>query len=191
MTNRQLVHIVDDDLSVLHSTGFMLRHAGFDVAEFESGSAFLKIAETTEPGCVLLDMRMAEMDGLAVQREMLDRDIAMPVIILTGQGDIDTAVQSMRLGAANFLEKPYQKEFLLEALTEAFALRESQHLRLIAVSRAIGKAAMSCASGTAECGTLKLSMQIWSFTRAATILPCVRHGRCKSRRTSSLRKLSE
>lgn len=136
MTNGQLVHIVDDDAAVLHATGFMLRHAGFQVAEFESGPAFLKIAETSDRGCVLLDMGMAEMDGMEVQRQMIERDIDMPVIILTGHGDIETAVQAMRLGAVNFLEKPYEKEFLLEALEDAFAFHENKDSRGMAASRA-------------------------------------------------------
>jgi two-component system response regulator FixJ len=136
MASRQLVHIVDDDTAVLHATAFMLRHAGFQVMEFESGPAFLKIAKTTDRGCVLLDMGMAEMDGMEVQREMVERDIDMPVIILTGHGDIETAVQAMRLGAVNFLEKPYEKEFLLEALEDAFAFHENKDLRFMAASQA-------------------------------------------------------
>ncbi len=136
MADRQFVHIVDDNVAVLQSTGFMLRHAGFQVTESESGPAFLKIAGTAATGCVLLDVRMAKMDGMEVQRKMIEKGIDMPVIILTGQGDIETAMQSMRLGAANFLQKPYAKELLLEALKEAFALLENRESRFTAASHA-------------------------------------------------------
>jgi two-component system, LuxR family, response regulator FixJ len=145
MTSGKLVHIVDDDIAVRHSTGFMLRHAGFQVTEFESGAAFLKTAEKSDRACVLLDMRMAEMDGTAVQREMIEKDMDMPVIILTGQGDIETVVQSMQLGAANFLEKPYKKELLLEALKEAFAFLENKDLRFLAAAQA--RARLAALSG--------------------------------------------
>ncbi len=148
MTNRQLVHIVDDNIAVRQSTGFMLRHAGFQVTESESGPAFLKLAGKTEPGCVLLDVRMAQMDGMEVQRKMVDKSIDMPVIILTGQGDIETAMQSMRLGAANFLQKPYAKELLLEALEEAFALLENKDLRFTAASQA--RARLATLSGSEQ-----------------------------------------
>ncbi len=133
------------ELPRFHSTGFMLRHAGFQVTEFESGPAFLNIADKADPGCVLLDMRMAEMDGMKVQREMIARGIDMPVIIVTGQGDIETAMQSIRLGAANFLQKPYAKELLLEALEEAFACFGNKDLRFTAASQA--RARLGCLSG--------------------------------------------
>lgn len=136
MTNGRLVHVVDDDVAVLHATGFMLRHAGFRVTEFRSGPAFLEIAEKSDRGCVLLDKGMADMDGMEVQRQMIEKDIDMPVIILTGHGDIETAVQAMRLGAVNFLEKPYEKELLLEALEDAFAFHENKDLRFMAASQA-------------------------------------------------------
>ena len=83
--------------------------------------AFLKAAKTAERGCVLLDVRMPEMDGLEVQAEMAATGIDMPVVVLTGHGDISIAVKAMRAGAVNFIEKPYEKEQLLIALEDAFA----------------------------------------------------------------------
>jgi two-component system response regulator FixJ len=83
--------------------------------------AFLKEANSAKRGCVLLDLRMPEMDGLQVQQEMARRGIDMPVVILTGHGDIAFAVKAMRCGAVNFIEKPYEKEDLLLAIQEAHA----------------------------------------------------------------------
>lgn len=110
MAKEQFVHIVDDDDAVRRSAAFMLRHAGFQIESHVSGVAFLKAAKTAERGCALLDVRMPEMDGLEVQREMATRGIDMPVVILTGHGDIAIAVKAMRAGAVDFIEKPYEKE---------------------------------------------------------------------------------
>jgi two-component system, LuxR family, response regulator FixJ len=116
----KLVHIVDDDDSVRRSAAFMLKNAGYRVETHVSGVAFLKEAKTAERGCVLLDVRMPEMDGLQVQQEMTARGIDMPVVILTGHGDISVAVKALRAGAVNFIEKPYEKEMLISAIEEAY-----------------------------------------------------------------------
>lgn len=121
MAAEKLVHIVDDDDGVRRSAAFMLKHAGYRVESYVSGVAFLKEVKTAERGCVLLDVRMPEMDGLEVQAEMGKRGIDMPVVILTGHGDVPVAVKAMRAGAINFLEKPYEKEALLGAIEEAYA----------------------------------------------------------------------
>lgn len=129
MPAEKLVHIVDDDGSVRRSAAFMLKHAGYRVASHVSGVEFLKDAKSAERGCVLLDVRMPEMDGLQVQQEMVARGIDMPVVILTGHGDIALAVKAMRGGAVNFIEKPYEKEELLRAIEEAFARLDRAHDR--------------------------------------------------------------
>ena len=121
MTDEQLIHIVDDEESVRKSASFLLRTSGFETRTYPSGTAFLREAETAPPGCILLDIRMPEMDGLEVQRELNARRVAMPVIVLTGHGDIGIAVQAMKAGAVDFLEKPFEKEHLLEAIAAAFA----------------------------------------------------------------------
>ncbi len=121
MPKERVVHIVDDDDSVRRSAAFMLRHAGFQIESHVSGVAFLKAAKTAPRGCVLLDVRMPEMDGLEVQAEMAATGIDMPIVVLTGHGDISIAVKAMRAGAVNFIEKPYEKEQLLAALDDAFA----------------------------------------------------------------------
>lgn len=129
MPAEKLVHIVDDDDSVRRSAAFMLKHAGYRVESHVSGVEFLKMAKSTERGCVLLDVRMPEMDGLEVQQEMGARGIDMPVVILTGHGDIALAVKALRAGAINFIEKPYEKEALLRAIEEAYMRLDRAHDR--------------------------------------------------------------
>jgi two-component system response regulator FixJ len=120
MTETRLIHIVDDEESVRKSASFLLRTSGFETCSYPSGVAFLKDVKHAAPGCILLDIRMPEMDGLEVQRELGARGVTMPVIVLTGHGDIGIAVQAMKNGAVDFLEKPFEKEHLLEAIGAAF-----------------------------------------------------------------------
>ena len=127
MPSNKLVHIVDDDDSVRRSVAFMLKNAGYRVENHVSGVAFMKEAKTAERGCVLLDVRMPEMDGLEVQQEMAARGIDLPVVILTGHGDISVAVKALRAGAVNFIEKPYEKETLIAAIEEAYSKLDKMH----------------------------------------------------------------
>jgi len=120
MTKR-LVYLVDDDDAVRRSAGFMLKTSGFEVEAFASGVEFLKQVKQAEPGCILLDVRMPEMDGLEVQRELKAQGVTMPVIVLTGHGDVNVAVTAMKAGALDFIEKPFEKSVLLAALEEGFA----------------------------------------------------------------------
>ncbi len=92
------VHIVDDDEGIRRSVAFMLKTSGYRVNSWPSGVAFLKEAKRAEPGCILLDVRMPEMDGLEVQAELARRGIALPVVIVTGHGDIAIAVQNLENG---------------------------------------------------------------------------------------------
>jgi len=124
LTDRRLIHFVDDDASLRHSASFMLRHAGFDVMTYESGQPFLDAVDSAEQGCVLLDVRMPDVDGLEVQAELNARNIGLPVIILTGHGDVSVAVQAMKAGAVDFIEKPYEKQTLIRTIDRAFELLE-------------------------------------------------------------------
>jgi two-component system response regulator FixJ len=121
MRDRRLIHLVDDEEAIRKSAGFMLRTVGFEVRTYASGVEFLKLARTAETGCVLLDVRMPELDGLQVQSEMAQRGINMPVVVLTGHGDVTLAVQAMKAGAVDFIEKPFEKASLLEAIDRGFA----------------------------------------------------------------------
>ena len=117
MSETKLVHVVDDEDAIRRSLDFLLRTAGFAVERWPDGESFLKGADRSAPACVLLDMRMS---GLDVQAEMAARGFNFPVIVLTGHGDIATAVQAMQGGAVDFLEKPCERERLLQALEIGF-----------------------------------------------------------------------
>ena len=118
MSDEQLrvVHLVDDDEAIRRSVGFALKTSGFRVRAYESGVEFLKSASKLEPGCILLDIRMPGMGGLEVQSALRDKGIGLPVIIMTGHGDVSLAVQAMKAGAVDFIEKPFEKAVLLGAI---------------------------------------------------------------------------
>ncbi|BAV63590.1 response regulator FixJ [Sphingobium cloacae] len=113
------IYVVDDDEAIRRSLSFMLKTSGYAVQLFEGGAPFLKEAPGLAPGCVLLDVRMPDIDGLAVQRELRAQGIMLPVVIMTGHGDIDMAVQAMKAGAADFIEKPFEKTVLIRCLESA------------------------------------------------------------------------
>lgn len=123
-----LIHIVDDEETLRNSLNFLLRTAGFRVERWKDGESFLKGVNLSEPSCVVLDLRMPKLDGLAVQRRMAESGIDFPVIILTGHGDIDIAVQAMKAGAADFLVKPLCRETLLRSVTNALQLSVDRSL---------------------------------------------------------------
>ena len=131
MNADRVVHLVDDEEAIRKSAGFVLSRAGYKVHPYGSGVEFLKHAKHAPIGCVLLDVRMPDMDGLEVQRVMAERGINMPVIVLTGHGDVTTAVQAMKAGAVEFLEKPFEKASLLDALERAFGRLEQNDAREI------------------------------------------------------------
>jgi len=125
MSNRT-VFLVDDDEAIRHSASFMLRHAGFLVKTYPDGITFLEQVSSENEGCILLDVRMPGMDGLAVQSALNQRGITMPVIVLTGHGDVPVAVEAMKGGAIEFLEKPYEKQTLVSAIENAFEQIDTQ-----------------------------------------------------------------
>ena len=112
----RLVHLVDDDEAIRRSVGFMLKTSGYHVRSYESGVELLKGAPNLEPGCILLDIRMPGMDGLEVQAALKDKGVSLPVIIMTGHGDVSLAVQAMKAGSVDFIEKPFEKAVLLSAI---------------------------------------------------------------------------
>jgi two-component system response regulator FixJ len=122
MSDKRLVHLVDDEEAIRRSVGFMLRAAGFDVIAYPSGVDFLAAAAKAAPGCLLIDIRMPEIDGLEVQRLLAERDLDFPIVVLTGHGDIGLSVRAIKAGAIDFIEKPFEKAALMRAIEEAFAL---------------------------------------------------------------------
>ncbi len=138
MTDTRLIHLVDDDEAIRHSASFMLRHAGFRVKTYVDGVAFLEQVDAAEKGCILLDVQMPKMDGLQVQEALNERGVAMPVIVLTGHGDVAVAVRAMKAGAVDFVEKPYAKQTLVDALTRAFERLEARRKEEVLADEARG-----------------------------------------------------
>ena len=119
-SEERTVHLVDDDASVRRSVGFMLKTSGHRVETYESGAELLKNSAQLERGCILLDIRMPGMDGLEVQQALKDKGVGLPVIIMTGHGDVTLAVRAMKAGAVDFIEKPFARDALLASLEEGF-----------------------------------------------------------------------
>ena len=115
------VHVVDDDPAVRRSLERLLDAAGFHVVSYQSPAAFLNAASGLSAGCVLLDIRMPGVDGLEVQARLNRLRFKLPVIVMTGHGDVPSAVRAMKAGAVDFLEKPFDDETLLNAIGGAFA----------------------------------------------------------------------
>lgn len=120
------VFIVDDDEAVRKSLSRSLQHQDYNVESFESGIAFLEAIEADQYGCILLDIAMPDMSGIEVQAELANRNCMMPIIFMTGHGDVPTSVKAIRNGALEFLEKPYSMEVLFERIEEALELESSR-----------------------------------------------------------------
>jgi two-component system response regulator FixJ len=122
----RLVHLIDDDEAIRRSVSFMLRTSDYLVRTYASGVEFLDALATISPGCIVLDVRMPEMDGLEVQARLKELGILLPVVVMTGHGDVGLAVQAMKAGAIDFIEKPFEQATLLAALEQALdQLRQS------------------------------------------------------------------
>lgn len=121
MSADRTVHVVDDDAAVRRSLERLLDTAGFRVVSYDSSSAFLEAARGLSAGCVLLDIQMPGVDGLAVQARLNRLGFPLPVIVMTAHGDVARAVQAMKAGAVDFLEKPFDDETLLNGIEAALA----------------------------------------------------------------------
>ncbi|MGQ2904801.1 MAG: response regulator transcription factor [Neoaquamicrobium sediminum] len=113
------VYVVDDDLAIRRSLERLLDAMGFRVISYATPTAFLGVADDLAMGCVLLDLRMPEMDGFEVQARLLLINPELPVIVITAQGDVQTAVRAMKAGAVDFIEKPYSDDALVAAIESA------------------------------------------------------------------------
>jgi two-component system response regulator FixJ len=123
MADIPVVHVVDDDKAVRESLMLLLESAGMAVRSYASATALLN-ALPKPPGCILTDVRMPEMDGLALQRHLAAAGARLPVIVMTGHGDVPIAVEALKAGAADFLEKPFDDAQLLAAVTSAMAISQ-------------------------------------------------------------------
>lgn len=111
-----VVFVVDDDAAVRDSIVMLLRVSGYNVEDFDSALHFLANAAPKPGDCLIADIRMPDMDGLTLQQELIRRGSSLPVIIVTGHGDVPLAVQAMKAGAVDFIEKPFPREALLAAV---------------------------------------------------------------------------
>jgi two-component system response regulator FixJ len=124
MATTPLVHVVDDDASVRDSLAVLLESAGHAVRAYDSAAAFLQVALQNPVGCVLTDIQMPELNGLELQRRMAELGIPLPVIVMTGHGDVPIAVEALKAGATDFLEKPFDDTQLLAAVASAIAISQ-------------------------------------------------------------------
>lgn len=133
-----LIHIVDDDAHVRAATSYLLASRGHPTEVYASAQEFLDHANLNR-GCVLLDLRMPGMDGLATMAQLAERGVAIPVIMMSGHGDLPTAVRAMKLGAVDFIEKPYKEQELSAAVARALDLRAQERRRTQGRSDAIAR----------------------------------------------------
>jgi two-component system, LuxR family, response regulator FixJ len=132
-----IIHVIDDDEAVRQSLAFLLAASGYPVRIYHSAVAFLDALTATQPGCVLTDVRMPGMSGLDLQRELITRRVVLPVIVMTGHGDVALAVEAMKAGAVDFVEKPFSGDLILGAIRAAL----DRHTRIAAQNDFVAAAA--------------------------------------------------
>ncbi|MGB3388406.1 MAG: response regulator FixJ [Pseudaminobacter sp.] len=116
MQDDATIHVIDDDEGVRRSLAFLLRSAGIEAVAYASAIAFLDSVSAIRAGCVVTDVRMPDMNGIELLKCVRALDVALPVIVMTGHGDLSLAVEAMKAGAADFLEKPFDDETLLASV---------------------------------------------------------------------------
>ena len=126
-TQPTLVHLVDDDASVRAAVEDLLASVGLDTRSYVSAADFLERARLDAPGCLVLDVRMPGMNGLDLQQELQRRGLALPIIFITGHGDIPMSVRAMKQGALEFLTKPFRDQDLLDAIDQALRKAQEAH----------------------------------------------------------------
>jgi two-component system, LuxR family, response regulator FixJ len=123
MSDKTVIHVIDDDAAMRDSLAFLLDVNGFRPEVFESSSAFLANAASGAPACVVSDIRMPGMSGIELVRKLKNDKIPCPVILITGHGDVALAVEAMKAGAVDFIEKPFDDAVLLSAIRSALETR--------------------------------------------------------------------
>ena len=119
MAGDAIVHVIDDDEAVRQSIEFLLRTAGVVARTYESASAFLSALPRIDSGCIITDVRMPGISGIDLLRRLGEMQFKIPVIVITGHGDVPLAVEAMKIGAVDFLEKPFDDELLLGSVRSA------------------------------------------------------------------------
>jgi FixJ family two-component response regulator len=139
MTTETIVHLIDDDAAILDSLGLYLESKGFAVERYDHAEPFARLdAHALDHSCIVSDVRMPGMSGLDLQKQLKQRGVAAPLILITGHGDIDMAVAAIKAGAHDFLEKPFDERRLVASIEAAMATRvaQQQHSQNIADLRA-------------------------------------------------------
>jgi len=124
-----LVHVIDDDDAIRQSLAFLLKSAQIDVKTYSSAQAFLEAMPDMTASCVITDVRMPGMSGVDLLRRLKELNISVPVIVVTGHGDVPLAVEAMKIGAADFMEKPFDDEALLASVRSALKQRDAESRR--------------------------------------------------------------
>jgi len=124
----RLVHVIDDDDAMRDSMAFLLETAGFRVTTYESATAFLEALPPADRGCVITDVRMPGMSGIELLGELKGRRFGMPVIVMTGHADVPLAVQAMKAGVVDFIEKPFEEATIVAAIESALSRQGSIHV---------------------------------------------------------------
>lgn len=127
-TSKAVVHVVDDDPAVSQAISIVGKSLGYRVAAYASAEDFLYGYEPTAPGCVILDIKMPGMTGLELQKMLRDAGIMLPVIMISGHADVEMAVESMRQGAVDFLQKPFRMNVLKERIAQAIQIDEDSRI---------------------------------------------------------------
>jgi two-component system response regulator FixJ len=133
------VYIVDDDPDIRCAVSLLARSVGLAVEVFPSALAFLEKLDSSRFGCLVLDIRMPGMSGLELQRELGVKGVRLPIIFLTAHGEITLAIQAIRAGAIDFIQKPYRSEFLLERIHEAIAVQRTIHCKCAKADQVQGR----------------------------------------------------
>jgi two-component system response regulator FixJ len=128
------VHVIDDDEAVRESIDFLLRAAGLSVRTYDSATSFLEAAPKIAAGCIITDVRMPGLSGLELLRRLQEMQVGLPVIVITGHGDVPLAVEAMKCGAVDFLEKPFDDDVLLASVRAA--LNRSEESAAVEAERA-------------------------------------------------------
>lgn len=119
MDEAPVVFVIDDDEAVRSSLAWLINSVDIEVRTFASANEFLAAYQPGQPGCLIVDVRMPGMSGLELQRQLAERSIALPVIIITGHGDVEMAVRAMKAGAFDFVQKPFNDQVLLDLIQSA------------------------------------------------------------------------
>ena len=123
--SRAVVFVVDDEVSVREALESLVRSAGFEVETFASAQDFLDRRKADKPGCLVLDVRLPGLSGLDLQKRIVEANQEIPIIFITGHGDVPTSVQAMKAGAVEFLMKPFSDQALLDAIQQAIKRDQS------------------------------------------------------------------